>query len=488
MRDVDTNRTVDTDIYSIAFIPQTADEGTAPRCLQCHTMFHHLGALGILHRNLDTAEHRQPAWLHVHDARPSGIGVVGVCEAHNRVVSQVALCLGGSKKLDIHLCGRLHGVLHQLEESIAAVGGHHVPQLLHAVGEPAILLHAPVGISACPPLDGAVLIPVSAVALFSACPAHKLRPTYVVQTIVLAHHFGHRLSQLRSELPAHESPELLILVGFRCRCMPGHVHPAFYEILGRLYIAHIQNPHLPDATTEGFRHLPAHEERRHGAYPQIVVGPTPVARVVVDAVTPAAVSLGRIGEMTDIAVVVVGPHECHIVGHMESLLVYIEHLLVGHKHLRHTPQLAFIEVERGGQHASLVVDSHLQVAHLVVHSACAQHGTIVKSAHTERVNNLLILYVVKPLLPEGLYALPVAHIVVFTLSAHGPFGGCRAGHGFAVRATYVYTILLRHLSVAGDGEEGLATFMHSRPIVVGPQAQHELEYTLVHLRTYDSLG
>ena len=45
---------------------------------------------------------------------------------------------------------------------------------------------------------------------------------------------------------------------------------------------------------------------------------------------------------------------------------------------------------------------------------------------------------------------------------------------------------MRHFSIAGDGEEWLANLMHSRPIVVGTQTQHQLEDSLVRFRANHS--
>ena len=67
--------------------------------------------------------------------------------------------------------------------------------------------------------------------------------------------------------------------------VPCEIHAEFELHLGRLDVAHIDDPQGTDALVVGSRQLVADKRGRVGDYPQVVSRRTPVGHVVVDAIT-----------------------------------------------------------------------------------------------------------------------------------------------------------------------------------------------------------
>ena len=78
---------------------------------------------------------------------------------------------------------------------------------------------------------------------------------------------------------------------------------------------HIGNPLASHTVVVGLPHFLEDESRLGGGQPQIVVGPSPVAQMVVHTGTATAPLLRLIAQARQIAIVVVTPHEHHVVGH-----------------------------------------------------------------------------------------------------------------------------------------------------------------------------
>ena len=187
--------------------------------------------------------------------------------------------------------------------------------------------------------------------------------------------------------------------------------------------------------------------------------------------------------MANVAIIIIRPHQRHIVGYLQPCMIDVKHLLVGDKHLGNYPH---IEINVAGQQLSLVVYHLLQIVQFLTWSLHSLHGAVVQTAHANGIDHVLPLHLVEPLCPELQHLLPVGHVVVVAFASHLPLGGRRCAHRFAVASAHVDAILVGHLTVTLDGEERLTHLVHGGPVVVGTEAQHELEDALVRRRADDS--
>ena len=151
---------------------------------------------------------------------------------------------------------------------------------------------------------------------------------------MLPHHRQQLRTGLVTELPPQKTAEMGAgaLPADRLHA-PCHVHKEFCLILARLDVAHVQYPYLPDAAVVGRRHLLVEQGGRECAQPQVVVRTAPIAHVIVDAVAALAPPFGLGREVTDVAIVVVAPHQAHIFGHLQTGIIHIKHLFIGDEDL-----------------------------------------------------------------------------------------------------------------------------------------------------------
>ena len=59
----------------------------------------------------------------------------------------------------------------------------------------------------------------------------------------------------------------------------------------------------------------------------------PITQVVVNSTTATALLLASIREAGHVAIVIVAPHKGYVIGHLQTLLIQLQHLFVRHKHL-----------------------------------------------------------------------------------------------------------------------------------------------------------
>ena len=79
--------------------------------------------------------------------------------------------------------------------------------------------------------------------------------------------------------------------------------------------------------------------------------------MIVNAVTAAALTLDLVGNVADKAVVVVYPHDGHVVGHFETVVVDRLHFLVGNEHHEHVFERGVIQLL--AQDLTLIFDDGL---------------------------------------------------------------------------------------------------------------------------------
>ena len=188
--------------------------GAVPFVCRCRESRHRLVGEG----SLDLVEDRQAPRSAIHDAVPlSAVGksaVVCFRQRCDAVVCGIALfplrlsMAGklGVEKLEVHLCGCLHGIFHELEIFVHVGSRHAAPNLLDLVGDARIALHAfeyllfaerKIG-------DARVL----GVALFGACVAHVLGLVDEGKPVVLGHEREYVVGT-RTELTVDEAGKVL---------------------------------------------------------------------------------------------------------------------------------------------------------------------------------------------------------------------------------------------------------------------------------------
>ena len=161
--------------------------------------------------------------------------------------------------------------------------------------------------------------------------------------------------------------------------IPSHIQKQLHLILCRLNIPYIQNPHLADTFFVCLLHLLIKQVRTRRRKPQVVVRTPPIRHMIVNAIPSGTSGLFGSREMGYISIVVVTPHQSHILRHLQSCLINIQHLLIRNQHLRHFCQiLSFIFC----QHTTLVCQNLRKRLLLFFQCLGSLHLAIVYTAHT----------------------------------------------------------------------------------------------------------
>ena len=102
--------------------------------------------------------------------------------------------------------------------------------------------------------------------------------------------------------------------------VPCHVKEELQIVGCHLWVVDVDNPQLTAVVVIGCFHLRIRQAGLVRGQPHIVVRTPPVRQMIVDAATPAAFLLFGIREPCHVAVVVVAPHQCHVIGYLQSAL------------------------------------------------------------------------------------------------------------------------------------------------------------------------
>ena len=235
----------------------------------------------------------------------------------NNAVIRLFIRLFG-KELEVHLCRSLHGILDKLEIGIATGGRHLVGQGLHNIGQIPVILNTLLYIIGRPALDGTEDVPVRPIRFLHPSASHVLRLAVESQLIMLNHHRCNRVCQFLPKLAFEESLQLLAAIRPSTQSLPCHVQEILNQILRRLYVSHIKYPHLLDTALIGFCQLLSHQEGGESTQPKIIMGSSPIGHMVVKPITSSAHLLHRVREMTDIAIIIIRPHQGYIIRNLKS--------------------------------------------------------------------------------------------------------------------------------------------------------------------------
>ena len=230
----------------------------------------------------------------------------------------------------------LYGVLYGGKIGITQGGTHGGGNLLHltaqteeAALETVALRLGPVGIA-----HGRQTAGVHLLIQLHLCPPHEFGTADAAEAIELAHDGEQAAACLVAKLAAEPS---LIVVAERLMGdavdVPCHVEEQLQLVARHLGVVHVSYPQAARVVVVGLPHLAVDESRLGGGQPQIVVRPPPVGKVVIHTGAALPLLFAGVGEVGDVAIVVVAPHQRDIVGHPQSFLVELQHLLVGHEYL-----------------------------------------------------------------------------------------------------------------------------------------------------------
>ena len=207
---------------------------------------------------------------------------------------------------------------------------------------------------------------------------------------------------------------LVCLGGLPTVDVPRQIHNERNLLLGRFYVAHVEHPYLARAEGVCLRKFCSKERRRKRTEPYPTGGVAMIGKVVIDACTALALLLLGIREVAAVPMLVVAPQQRNVIGHLQSVVVCIEHLLVCAQHLRN---LLYRFVDVSPQHVALVVNRLLHQPHTFFGAVGSLHGIVVDAAQSQGVGVLIFPVGLDARLPVVLHRLAVGNVVEVAQSA-----------------------------------------------------------------------
>ena len=263
--------------------------------------------------------------------------------------------------------------------------------------------------------------------------------------------------------------------------VPRHIEEEFELVGGHLGVVDVGNPQSAAVVVVGGTHLGVDEAGLSGGEPEVVVRTAPIAEVVVDASPTLPLLLFGIGQTGEIAVVVVAPHERDVVGHAETALHNLEHLLIGDEDLGDALHILIIML---ADELALVVDDLLQAVEFLLGRLHALHRTVVDAAHTEGEEHVAALHLLQAVGPVAAHFSTICDVVIRSPLFHIPLSDVVAKQWFTVAGADDDAEGVGHLLVALDGVEARRHIVHGGPEGVGTQTEHQLEQAAVGLRSH----
>ena len=246
----------------------------------------------------------------------------------------------------------------------------------------------------------------------------------------------------------------------------------------------IDDPQFPHIVVIGRPHLIVDQSGLHRREPKEIVGTAPVAEVIIDATTPTPLLLLNIAQTRHVTIVIVAPHQRDVVGHFQTFLVDLQHLLIRNEDLH----LLRWVTDIFPQQVLLVVDDLLQGIELLLHGLHTLHRAIVDTAHADgkHVTALGAFDLFESLNPIVLYGLFVRDIVEPSTLGNIPFIDIITQKRLTMTGAHDDATAIGHGFVAGDLEECRCSRMHAGPDSIGTQTEQQLEDLLISLRPYRS--
>ena len=195
--------------------------------------------------------------------------------------------------------------------------------------------------------------------------------------------------------------------------------------------------------------------------------PAPVTEVVIYAAATLALLLLGIRKAGKVAIVVVAPHQGHVVRHPQAALINLQHFLVRDEDLRHLLHILAVILP---YEFPLVVDDLLQAIQFLLRCLHALHRAVVNASHADGKEFLRPLHLLQTLCPVSLYCIAVGDIVVCSALLYVPFCHIIAQERFTMACAYQNAKGVGHFLVSLYRKEARADIMHSRPDDVGTQS------------------
>ena len=186
--------------------------------------------------------------------------------------------------------------------------------------------------------------------------------------------------------------------------------------------------------------------------------------MIIDASPTLTFLLFGVGETRHMAIVVVTPHQRHVVGHLKTALKNLQHLFIRDKDLRNFLHLLIIILT---DKFTLVIDDLLQALQLFLFGLHTLHRTVVDAAHADGKELLRTFHLLETLYPVLLHLFTIGDIVVGTAFGMIPFGHVVPEQGLAMAGSDKDTTRVGHLLIAWNGKKTRSTCMHAWPDGVG---------------------
>ena len=256
--------------------------------------------------------------------------------------------------------------------------------------------------------------------------------------------------------------------------VPGHLQEEVDGIFHRLEVAHVEHPEFVYSVVGGEFQLLPHSLNRGDVKPLGVAWRAHVVHVVIHSPAAGVLALLGVGQSAHVAPVVVAEKDDHVVGHAQTRVVVVEHLLVERPHLR---CLGGGLAGLLGYDFSLVFDDFLEELHI----GFGAHGLVAIAAHTDRDDILSPFHALDSLGEETVEVLLVGVVVPCTIlfAVTGVFLMV-AGHRLVVACAHDHAHLVgRGAVLRVVGIERPAP--HRGPEIVAAQTQDKLAHVFVEL-------
>ena len=195
----------------------------------------------------------------------------------------------------------------------------------------------------------------------------------------------------------------------------------------------------------------------------MIVRASPIGDMVINTVSSLADTLFSSREVTDIAVVIITPHQGHIIRNLQAGVINIKYFFIRYKNLRN---LSHIFIHIFLYQATLISEYTVQHSFLLFYRLGTLHLAIMYATHTKRIEYFLICHFFHPVFPEFIDSSTVIYIVIRSIPSSSPLSGSTASHRFTMGSPHKDPVLLCHFPIAFSQEKGERTFVHGRPVGV----------------------
>ena len=268
--------------------------------------------------------------------------------------------------------------------------------------------------------------------------------------------------------------------------VPSQLHAELKLRLGRLYVAYVDYPLGVHAVPVALCQLITNERRRYARQPEIGRRSAEIGQMIVYSVASAARLLGVGRQLAYVAMVVVHPQERHVVGHLQSGVVGVEHLLIRYEGLRNGRRVT----DRVGKELSLVGYYLRESAHLVGCCRVAVDALVVHTAHSERVDGVIspaLSHSVSPVFLHHRLVGGIVEVAVAVSPVAVPLPKVVAQHLLAVARTEHYVVAACHGQIVLVCPERLRLMVHGRPQGIGSETEQQFHHLGIGLRTHVSV-